>query len=197
MNIEDFERDELYVPERPTRAQRQAQRLMPSPMSNDLKPPPNACTNAAELKDQHPDVYEAAIRALSQDATPQNIQKLLGVPYGVTKEIESRNQGKIGEWKPKAMANWAFIVKLAQGRIIEEIDKLPPSSLAIIAAIGTDKVRDMSGEASIRIEHVTKVATAEYQDLVASACKLADAQVVEPSKAIECVAAIEPIATPQ
>jgi hypothetical protein len=184
MDIDDFKDDELYVPEKPVRGQKRAQRLMPAPMDTSLVPPPQHCHNAQELLDNHPDVHEAVIRALSQDATPQNIRKLLQVPYHVTKEIEGKNQGKTGEWKPKAMASWAFIVKLAQGRIIEEMDNLPPSSLAIIAAIGTDKVRDMSGEATIRIEHVTKVATAEYDDLVQAACKQAQAQVVD-SKVID------------
>lgn len=109
---------------------------------------------AKQLMDESPEAYTGLIARMADGESNKTLVKLTGLPIGLIRKIRELHPAAIEAGKRAVHARLEEALHSVTERLVENVDKLPVTQLAVNAAILVDKTQLLSGNATSRVEHV-------------------------------------------
>jgi hypothetical protein len=106
---------------------------------------------------------DAILDSIAEGQSLRRIQKVWKVGYYTIKALERRSRVEIAARKERLSNKAELVAELCIDRLIEDVDKLPPQTLAITTGIMIDKSLLLRGEASTIVEHQNKTTAQDFR----------------------------------
>jgi transcriptional regulator with XRE-family HTH domain len=107
------------------------------------------------LLSRRPETYRAVIRMLAEGLSMSSIARALGVSRNTVSAVREREGFSIEQDKKELLRDFRRAARLSVERAIELVPHIQSAKdAAIVAAVMTDKLQLLSGEATARVERV-------------------------------------------
>lgn len=106
----------------------------------------------AKLFKTDPDKYRMIVNALAEGMAIRQIARAFKVSPGTVNAVKENEVIPIGAQKEKLANKLHTLAKMSVERLIDENDKIPLNSLAVVVGIAVEKMQLLQGEATQRIE---------------------------------------------
>jgi hypothetical protein len=116
-----------------------------------------------------PEAKATAIAAcLAQGYSVNRIVKELGTSCHTVTAIARNRPELVDQFREITRRNWQAVAMLATGELIDRVPNMKDQGLAVAAAIATEKMELLGGNATARIEHASRPAAEEWAEMLAS-----------------------------
>jgi hypothetical protein len=109
---------------------------------------------AKQLMDESPEAYTGIIAKLADGESNKSLAGATGLPIQLIRRIRELHPAAIEAGKRAVHSRLEEALHSVVDRLVDNVDKLPITQLAVNAAILVDKTQLLSGNATSRVEHV-------------------------------------------
>lgn len=124
------------------------------------------CDGSRLARDQ--ERYQGIVQSLAEGVSLRRCARAWGVSVKVVQAIRRREEqaGAIATAKQSIVNNLEAFAEGASERLLEEFEGMPVSSLSVPIAIAIDKIRDLRGEPSARVEVTHRSEVADFESFI-------------------------------
>jgi hypothetical protein len=138
-----------------------------------------------------PDAKATAIAAcLAQGFSVNRISKELGASHHTITALARNRPELVDQHREITRRNWQAVAMLATSELIDRVPNMKDQGLAVAAAIATEKMELLGGNATARIEHASRPAAEEWAEMLASLPANVQARAAQTGDVVEGVAVL-------